>query len=116
MRTVGAAVAEHRELCQDAIFDCLVVNENAMSSDDAFEKTLAVLPLTTYRAGETIMTEGSKSGRLLILKRGAVVILKDLIEIARVTSLALFSVSSPRCWINRTQRTLGLGGLTISCR
>jgi CRP/FNR family cyclic AMP-dependent transcriptional regulator len=84
VRTVGAAVAEHRELCQDAIFDCLVVNENAMSSDDAFEKTLAVLPLTTYRAGETIMTEGSKSGRLLILKRGAVVILKDSIEIARV--------------------------------
>jgi CRP/FNR family cyclic AMP-dependent transcriptional regulator len=59
-------------------------NESAMSRDNAFEKTLAVLPLTTYRAGETVMTAGSKSGRLLILKRGAVVVLKDSIEIARV--------------------------------
>jgi CRP/FNR family transcriptional regulator, cyclic AMP receptor protein len=59
-------------------------NENAMSPDDAFDKAFAVLPLATYRAGETVMTAGSKSGRLLILKRGAVVVLNDSIEIARV--------------------------------
>jgi CRP/FNR family cyclic AMP-dependent transcriptional regulator len=50
----------------------------------AFEKVLAVLPLATYLAGEAVLTAGSKSGRLLILKRGAVAILKDSIEIARV--------------------------------
>lgn len=55
-----------------------------MGRDDAFEKSLAVLPLATYRAGETILTAGSKSGRLLILKKGAVVVLKDSIEIAKV--------------------------------
>ncbi|MGA8615475.1 MAG: cyclic nucleotide-binding domain-containing protein [Xanthobacteraceae bacterium] len=55
-----------------------------MGADDAFEKILATLPLATYRAGETILTAGSKSGRLLILKKGAVVILNDSIEIARV--------------------------------
>ena len=55
-----------------------------MGPDDAFEKILADLPLTTYRAGEAILTAGSKSGRLLILKKGAVVILKDTVEIARV--------------------------------
>lgn len=44
----------------------------------------SVLPLATYRAGETIVTAGSKTGRLLILKTGAVAILKDSIEIARV--------------------------------
>jgi CRP/FNR family cyclic AMP-dependent transcriptional regulator len=59
-------------------------NENALRQDDAFNEALAVLPLTTYQAGEMVMTAGSKSGRLLILKRGAVVIFKDSIEIARV--------------------------------
>ena len=60
-------------------------NEHPVSLDGAaFEKILTGLPLATYRAGETIMTGGSKTGRLLILKRGAVVILKDSIEIARV--------------------------------
>ena len=59
-------------------------NENVMSLNDTFEKALAGLPLKTYRAGETVMTAGLKSGRLLILKRGAVVVLKDSIEIARV--------------------------------
>jgi CRP-like cAMP-binding protein len=50
----------------------------------AFEKVLASLPLATFRAGETVLAEGSKSARLLILKKGAVVILKDAVEIARV--------------------------------
>jgi CRP/FNR family cyclic AMP-dependent transcriptional regulator len=50
----------------------------------AFEKFLAVLPLVTYRAGETVLKAGSKTARLLILKRGEVVVLKDTIEIARV--------------------------------
>jgi CRP-like cAMP-binding protein len=60
-------------------------NEHAMVLDDAaLEKVLAVLPLTAYGAGETVLIAGSKTGRLLILKRGAVVILKDSIEIARV--------------------------------
>jgi CRP/FNR family transcriptional regulator, cyclic AMP receptor protein len=59
--------------------------EQAVGLDRAaFEKNLAVLPLATYRAGETILSDGLKTGRLLILKRGAVVILKDSIEIGRV--------------------------------
>ena len=60
-------------------------NEHAVGLDGAtFEKILAALPLATYAAGEAVLTAGSKTGRLLILKRGAVVILKDSIEIARV--------------------------------
>jgi CRP/FNR family cyclic AMP-dependent transcriptional regulator len=50
----------------------------------AFEEALATLPLATYRAGEPVLTAGSKSGRLLFLKSGTVVILKGSIEIARV--------------------------------
>jgi CRP/FNR family transcriptional regulator, cyclic AMP receptor protein len=60
-------------------------NEHPTDLDvTAFEKILAILPLEAYVAGETILRAGSKTGRLLILKSGAVVILKDSLEIARV--------------------------------
>jgi CRP/FNR family transcriptional regulator, cyclic AMP receptor protein len=60
-------------------------NEHPTDPDvTAFEKILAILPLEAYVAGETILRAGSKTGRLLILKSGAVVILKDSLEIARV--------------------------------
>jgi CRP/FNR family cyclic AMP-dependent transcriptional regulator len=57
---------------------------NEPAEGAAFEKFLAVLPLATYRAGETVLSAGLKTGRLLILKKGAVVVLKDSIEVARV--------------------------------
>jgi CRP/FNR family transcriptional regulator, cyclic AMP receptor protein len=50
-----------------------------------FQNRLAALPLETYRAGETVLAEGTKTGRLLILKKGRVSIVKDGIEIAGVT-------------------------------
>jgi hypothetical protein len=37
-----------------------------------FHKRLATLPLATYHAGETVLAAGSRSGRLLILRKGAV--------------------------------------------
>src|SRR5262249_27187388 len=49
-----------------------------------FQKRLATLPLVTYQAGETVLAAGSTSGRLLILKRGAVAIVKEAVEIATV--------------------------------
>ena len=51
----------------------------------AFGKILVeALPQATYRAGEAVITAGSKTGRLLILKKGAVAILKESVEIAKV--------------------------------
>jgi CRP/FNR family cyclic AMP-dependent transcriptional regulator len=50
----------------------------------ALENVIAVLPLATYLAGETVFNAGSKSGRLLFLKNGAVAILKGSVEIAKV--------------------------------
>ena len=35
-----------------------------------FQKSLAALPLATYQPGETLLTAGSKTGLLLILKKG----------------------------------------------
>ena len=58
----------------------------SMGPNDAFEKVVSTLPLTTYRAGDTILAAGSKSGRLLILKKGTVVVLNGSTEIARVDS------------------------------
>jgi CRP/FNR family transcriptional regulator, cyclic AMP receptor protein len=55
-----------------------------MSRDDtAFEKLLSALPVKTYHAGETILRDGSKTGRLLVLKSGAVAVLKNSAELAR---------------------------------
>jgi CRP/FNR family cyclic AMP-dependent transcriptional regulator len=49
------------------------------------EKRLGDLPLVTYHAGENVLTAGSRTGRLLILKKGAVAVVKETIEIARVS-------------------------------
>jgi CRP/FNR family transcriptional regulator, cyclic AMP receptor protein len=50
----------------------------------AWQKSLAALPLATYAAGETVLQEGSKTGRLLILKKGSVAVVKGGVEIAKV--------------------------------
>jgi CRP/FNR family cyclic AMP-dependent transcriptional regulator len=49
-----------------------------------FQKRLAALPLATYQTGETVFAAGSRTGRLLILRKGAVAIVKEAIEIAKV--------------------------------
>ena len=45
----------------------------------------ATLPLATYQPGEIILAEGSKTGRLWFLKKGAVAVVRQGIEIAKVT-------------------------------
>ena len=50
-----------------------------------FQKKLATLPLATYQAGETVLSAASTTGQLLILKEGAVAVVKEGVEIARVT-------------------------------
>lgn len=55
------------------------------SDISAFQKSVATLPLATFRPNEIVLAAGSKTGRLLILKQGAVVIVEEGIEIAKVT-------------------------------
>jgi CRP/FNR family cyclic AMP-dependent transcriptional regulator len=50
-----------------------------------FQKKLATLPLATYQAGETGLVAASATGRLLILKQGEVAVIKEGVEIAKVT-------------------------------
>ena len=52
---------------------------------EAWRSKLAALPLASFAAGETVFAEGTKTGRLLILKSGAVSIVKGDIELAQVT-------------------------------
>jgi hypothetical protein len=41
---------------------------------EVWRTRLAALPLASYEAGETVFAEGTKTGRHLILKSGAVAI------------------------------------------
>jgi CRP/FNR family transcriptional regulator, cyclic AMP receptor protein len=49
------------------------------------QRRIATMPLTTYQPGETVLAAGTKTGRLLILKKGAVTIRKNGSVIADVT-------------------------------
>ena len=53
-------------------------------TNTAVLKVFATLPLATYQAGETVLAAGTTTGRLLILRRGAVTIEKEGTEIAEV--------------------------------
>lgn len=56
-----------------------------VSSDNAaFRDTLASLPVVTYESGATVIADGSRTGQLLILRTGAVVIVKSGTKIAEV--------------------------------
>src|SRR5260370_4834520 len=52
---------------------------------DVFQRKLATLPLASYQAGETVLSAASTTGQLLILKEGKVAVVKEGVEIARVT-------------------------------
>ena len=52
----------------------------------AFQNSLGGLAVVTYQPGEMVIADGSKTGRLLILKKGTVTIEKEGTEIAKVTA------------------------------
>jgi CRP/FNR family transcriptional regulator, cyclic AMP receptor protein len=51
-----------------------------------FKKRLARLPVVAHRAGEVVLTAGSKGGELLFLRSGAVEVIKDGVHIASVSA------------------------------
>jgi CRP/FNR family cyclic AMP-dependent transcriptional regulator len=50
-----------------------------------WQKKLAALPIASYRAGETVFAEGTRTGQLFILKSGAVSVSRGGTEIATVS-------------------------------
>ena len=57
----------------------------SIADNAVFQKSLAALPVTTYEAGETVLSAASTTGRLLILREGAVAVIKEGVEITQVT-------------------------------
>ena len=51
-----------------------------------FERRLAGLPVVRHAASEVVLTAGSKTGRLLFLRSGAVEVIKDGVKIANVSA------------------------------
>jgi CRP/FNR family cyclic AMP-dependent transcriptional regulator len=47
-----------------------------------FQAELEGLPVRKYKAGENVLSAGSATGRLLILKSGAVEVVKDGVQLA----------------------------------
>ena len=52
----------------------------------AFEKRLAGLPVVKHPAREAVLSAGSKTGKLLFLRSGAVEVVKDGVQIANVSA------------------------------
>ena len=52
---------------------------------DEFRNGLSRLPVLSFQPGEMVLAAGSATGRLLVLRQGAVEILRDGIQIARVS-------------------------------
>ena len=52
----------------------------------AFERRLSGLPVVKHPAQQAVLTAGSKTGRLLFLKSGAVEVIKDGVRIASVSA------------------------------
>ena len=61
-----------------------LIRDSVIWLQTIFHKSVAALPVVTYQAGETVIAEGSRTGRLLILTKGVVAIVKEDTEIAQV--------------------------------
>jgi CRP/FNR family transcriptional regulator, cyclic AMP receptor protein len=65
---------------------CKTVGENDDNTEELTSQNgVAALPVVTYQTGETVIADRSRTTRLLILKKGAVAIVKEDKEIAKVT-------------------------------
>jgi CRP/FNR family transcriptional regulator, cyclic AMP receptor protein len=53
---------------------------------EAVRQRLAALPIETYQAGDTVLAEGTTTGKVLVLKRGAVEVVKDGVKLGEVTA------------------------------
>ena len=52
----------------------------------ALERRLAGLPMVKHQAREVVLSDGSQTGKLLFLRSGAVEIVKDGLQVAKVSA------------------------------
>jgi CRP/FNR family cyclic AMP-dependent transcriptional regulator len=58
---------------------------SALFDMEAVRQKLAALPVEAYGAGDTVMAGGSTTGRVLVLKEGAVEVIKDGVRLGEIT-------------------------------
>ena len=51
----------------------------------AFKQSLAALPVSTFEPGQTVLAAGSTTGQLFILRHGVVEVVRDGLQIAKVS-------------------------------
>src|SRR6476660_10159819 len=51
----------------------------------AIQESLAILPVSTYEVGETVIAAGETSGKLLFLRQGVVEVAKEGTRVARIS-------------------------------
>jgi len=88
----------------------------ALVSDSSWPERVAALPLESFNAGDTVFAEGTKTGRLLVLKSGAVSISKSGRKSRAWPRRAPCSASSRRCSTCRTPPMCMRWSRRISCR
>jgi CRP/FNR family transcriptional regulator, cyclic AMP receptor protein len=49
------------------------------------QKSLAILPISTYEPGEMVIAAGATTGRLLLLRQGVVEVIREGTQIARIS-------------------------------
>lgn len=54
-------------------------------NESAIQKSFATLPVAWFQPGDIVLGAGLRTGRLLILKKGAVAVTKEGVEIAKVS-------------------------------
>jgi CRP/FNR family transcriptional regulator, cyclic AMP receptor protein len=52
---------------------------------EAIRQRLTSLPLDTYQAGDTVLADGSTTGKVLVLKEGAVEVVQDGVQLGKIT-------------------------------
>ena len=85
VRVVNSHWDTGREDDEKPIHPITPVHSEEPTAENSTQNSIAALPVVTYQAGESVIVDGSRTAWLLILKKGAVAILKEDIEIARVT-------------------------------
>jgi CRP-like cAMP-binding protein len=63
----------------------MALTPDAAALQTSWQSRLADLPVSQFRAGDVVVAEGTRTGRLFILKSGTVSVVKNDTEIAQVT-------------------------------
>jgi CRP/FNR family transcriptional regulator, cyclic AMP receptor protein len=72
-------------MCRLAVTRIEVIDMPLIPDSATFQKSLAMLPVTTYEPGEMVISAGATTGKLLLLRQGAVEVVRNGTQIARIS-------------------------------